>query len=150
MRFLKRFLIGWIAVAAAGVVAAFTVKKSVPAYGEESDDRFSIVTVGGGEDFSSTASNFVEGNALTVMGGIGIDLTAATIAPGAKLKLRAVMGGIDVSVPPSWRVEVIATEHMGDVVNMAAHDGQNDEGPLLLIYATATMGGISISAPGAS
>jgi hypothetical protein len=55
------------------------------------------------------------------------------------------MGGVEVSVPASWRVEVIATERMGEVTHDLDEDDQNDEGPLLLIYASATMGGISIS-----
>lgn len=146
MRFLKRVLIGWLAVAAAALVAVFTLKKSVPAFGDESDDSFSVVAVFGGREFSSSADRFVEGSALAVMGGVELDLSNATLAPGAKLELRAIMGGIDVSVPRSWRVEVIATERMGDVVNQL-DDGQDDEGPLLLVYATATMGGISIRAP---
>jgi hypothetical protein len=147
MKFLKRVAIGWIAVAVAAVVAALTVKKAVPVFGDESDDSFSIVAVIGGKDFVSSAQHFADGGALAVMGGIDLDLSGATLAPGAKLDLRAVMGGIDVSVPPSWRVEVVATERMGDVVNQLDEDDQDDEGPLLIVYASATMGGISISAP---
>jgi hypothetical protein len=147
MKFLKRVAIGWIAVAVAAIVAALTVKKAVPVFGDESDDSFSIVAVIGGKDFVSSAQHFADGGALAVMGGIDLDLSGATLAPGAKLDLRAFMGGIDVSVPPSWRVEVVATERMGDVVNQLDEDDQDDEGPLLIVYASATMGGISISAP---
>jgi len=146
MRFLKRALFGWLAVAAAVAVGVITVKKKVPAYGDESDDGFSLVAVVGGEDFVSSAQHFVEGKALAVLGGINMDLSGAALAPGAKLKLRAVMGGIDVSVPRSCRVEVIATEHMGEVANLLEDDDQDDEGPLLLVYAAATMGGIAIRA----
>ncbi len=137
-------LVGWFAVVVAAVVAAFTVKKAVPAFGDESDDWFSIVAVAGGRKFVSSAERFVDGSALAVMGGIELDLSEATLAPGAKLELRAIMGGIDVSVPPSWRVEVIATERMGEVADLLDNDDQDDEGPLLIVYATATMGGISI------
>jgi hypothetical protein len=56
------------------------------------------------------------------------------------------MGGIEVAVPPSWRVEVIATERMGEVVSDLEASDRNGEGPLLLVYASATMGGISITA----
>ena len=146
MRVLKRVLIGWLALAAAAVVAALTVKKTVPAFGDEGDDSFSVVAVIGGRDFESSAQHLAEGSALAVMGGIDLDLSGATLAPGAKLDLRAFMGGIEVSVPPSWRVEVISTERMGDVVNGLEENGQDHEGPLLLVYASATMGGISISA----
>jgi hypothetical protein len=145
MKFLKRVLIGWLAVVVASIAAAFTVKKTVPTFGDESDDSFSIVEVIGGRGFESSAEHFAQGSALAVMGGIDLDLSGATLAPGAKLDLRAFMGGIDVSVPPSWRIEVIATERMGEVTHVLDEDGQNDEGPLLLIYASATMGGISIS-----
>jgi hypothetical protein len=145
MKFLKRVLIGWLAIVVASIVAAFTVKKTVPAFGDEGDDSFSIVAVIGGRDFESLAEHLTEGSALAVMGGINLDLTSATLAPGAKLDLRAFMGGIEVSVPASWRVEVIATERMGEVTHDLGDGGQNDEGPLLLVYASASMGGISIT-----
>ena len=145
MKFIKRVLIGWLALAVASIAAAFTVKKTVPAFGDEGDDSFSIVAVIGGRDFESSAEHLAEGSALAVMGGINLDVTGAILAPGAKLDLRAFMGGIEVSVPSSWRVEVIATERMGEVTHDLDEDGQNDEGPLLLIYASATMGGISIN-----
>ncbi|MEN8239617.1 MAG: LiaF domain-containing protein [Actinomycetota bacterium] len=145
MKFLKRVVIGWLAVVVAAVVAAFTVKKTVPAFGDESDDSFSLVATIGGREFASSAQHFVHGSALAVMGGVDLDLSTAALAPGAKLELRAFMGGIDVSVPRSWRVEVISTERMGEVVNLLDEDDQDDEGPLLIVYATATMGGISIS-----
>ena len=146
MRFLKRVLIGWFAVAFAAVVAALTVKKKVPAFGAEDDDSFSVVAAMGGRDFESSANHLAEGSALAFMGGIEMDLTEATLAPGAKLDLRAFMGGIEVAVPPSWRVEVIATERMGEVVSDLEASDRNGEGPLLLVYASATMGGISITA----
>jgi hypothetical protein len=146
MKFLKRVLIGWLAFVVAGVVAALTIKKTVPAFGDEVDDSFSVVAVIGGRNFTSSAEHLAVGSALTFMGGIDMDLSGATLAPGAKLDLKAFMGGIDVSVPASWRVEVIATERMGEVVSKPADNDQNAEGPLLLVYASATMGGISITA----
>jgi hypothetical protein len=145
MKFLKRVLIGWFAVVVAGVIAALTVKKTVPAFGTEQDDSFSLVAVIGGRNFESSAEHLADGSALAFMGGIEMDLSGATLAPGAKLDLRAFMGGIGVSVPPSWRIEVIATERMGEVVSALDDNDQNGEGPLLLVYASATMGGISIT-----
>jgi len=145
MKFLKRVLIGWLAVVVAGVIAALTIKKTVPGFGDEVDDSFSVVAVIGGRNFASSADQLAVGSALTVMGGIDMDLTGATLAPGAKLDLRAFMGGIEVSVPPSWRIEIIATERMGEVVSDLADNDQNAEGPLLLVYASVTMGGISIT-----
>jgi hypothetical protein len=147
MRFLKRVLIGWVAVTVAALVGVFTVKKVNPAFGDQDDDWFSVVAVIGGRDFASTADRLEEGSALAVMGGVDLDLREATIGPGAKLKLTAFMGGIDVTVPSSWRVEVIATERMGEVVDMLDRSDQDEEGPLLLVYAKSTMGGISISTP---
>ena len=146
MKFVKRVVIGWIAIVVAAVVAAFSIKKAVPAFGGESDDSFSIVAVIGGKDFVSTADRFEHGRALAFMGGIEMDLSGATLAPGAKVDLRAVMGGIDVTVPTSWRVEIIATERMGEVASSLGETDPDSDGPLLLVYASATMGGISITA----
>jgi hypothetical protein len=54
------------------------------------------------------------------------------------------MGGINLVVPPSWRVEVRSDVTMGDVVNLTDPDDPAD-GPVLLIDAKAVMGGIVIN-----
>jgi hypothetical protein len=150
MKFIKRVLIGWLAVTVASMVAVVTVKKAVPAFGDPDDDEFSLVAAMGGQEFTSTAENLTSGKALALMGGIEIDLTEANLNSEAILRLRAVMGGIELVVPSTWRVEVVAREFMGEVESNTGPDAPDvlpDDAPLLVVHGTATMGGIEISTP---
>jgi hypothetical protein len=56
------------------------------------------------------------------------------------------MGGIDVVVPPGWRVEVMGRSVMGGVANLTDPDVLADDAPVLLVDALAMMGGIEIHA----
>lgn len=144
MRFIKRVVTGFVFLCISSALAAFIVRKKVPAFGESADDQFSVVASMDGADFQSTTTQFEEGRATAFMGGIELDLTDAGLTPGAYLTLRAVMGGIDVIVPAHWRVEVMGRSVMGGVANVTDPDSPSGDAPLLLIDALAVMGGIEI------
>ncbi len=146
MRTLIRILFLMGAVVGSGWIAALTVRKLVPAYGSEDDDEFSVVAGASGSEFQSRASNLREGRVLAVMGGVELDLTDAGIEAGATLDVKAVMGGVDVIVPPEWRVELISKAVFGGVSNQTDPDRGRDDAPLLLVRAQAIMGGIEIHA----
>ncbi len=78
------------------------------------------------------------------MGGMTIDLTEAGISTSATLELTAVAGGIDVTVPASWRVEMASTVFAGGVENLTDPDAVVDDAPLLLVDARAYFGGIAV------
>ena len=150
MKIIKRVLLAWVAITVASIVAVAAVKRAAPSFGKPDDDVFSIVAAMDGQEFTSTAKNFTTGSALALMGGIEIDLTGATLDSEAILRLRAVMGGIEVVVPAAWRVEVASRTFLGGVENDTDPDATellSDEAPQLHVYATATMGGIEISTP---
>jgi hypothetical protein len=144
MRFIRRALLGFVIFNAAVAAGAFVAMKRVPRFGSEEDDRFSLATAMGGIDFDSTAPALTDGAVFVLMGGAEIDLMDAELAPDAHLTLKAIMGGINVVVPPSWRVEVRSNVTMGDVVNLTDPDDPAD-GPVLVIDAVAVMGGIVIN-----
>ncbi len=146
MRFIKRLFVWLFIFTASSAVAALVVRHRIPAFGAEGDEEFSIVTAMGGRVFESNTRNFTEGRAIAFMGGIELDLVDATLAPGAYLVLRAVMGGIDVVVPPGWRVEVMGRSVMGGVANLTDPDALGEDAPVLLVDAIAVMGGIEIHA----
>ncbi|MDA2979962.1 MAG: LiaF-related protein [Actinomycetota bacterium] len=143
MKLLGKIVFGWIIFCAAAAVGALIVRKRVPEFGGESDDRFSIVAAMGGRVFRSTSDELSYASALACMGGIELDLSEATITSDATLKLRAIMGGIDVTVPPAWRVEVASTTFMGSVGNATNPDLPGAR-PLLIVNALAVAGGVSI------
>lgn len=142
MKLLGKLAIGFVAFCGASAVSAMVVRKRNPEFGEESDSRFSLVAAMDGREFVSTASPLVEASALAYMGGIEIDLSQATLE-GGRLRLNAVMGGINVEVPKAWRVEVISETIAGGVVNMTDPDKPVD-GPVLVVNARAIMAGIAI------
>ena len=78
------------------------------------------------------------------MGGMTIDFTDAEISTSATLELTAVAGGIDVTVPAGWRVEMASTVFAGGVENLTNPDAADGDAPLLLVDARAYFGGIAI------
>lgn len=78
------------------------------------------------------------------MGGMTIDLTGAEISTSATLELTAVAGGIDVTVPVGWRVEMASTVFAGGAENLTDPDAADDEAPLLLVDARAYFGGVAV------
>ncbi len=144
MRSLKNILIVWLGAIAAAAVSVFVARRVVPVYGDETNNEFSIVAAMSGQSFESKAENLREGRVLALFGGVELDLVGAAIGNGATIILNAVLGGIDVIVPPGWRVEVISNEMLGGIGNRTNPDGQDDDAPLLLIDATAVLGGIEI------
>lgn len=146
LRVVKR--LGMLVVVAAissglAYLSALVVRRRNPEFGDETDDRFALVASIGGREFASTSNALVEGSALAYMGGIEIDLSDAVIQEGATLTLTAIMGGINVVVPRSWRVEASSVGMMGGVGNTTNPD--DGDGPLLIVLVKAIMGGVSIT-----
>ncbi len=146
VRFIKKLVIGLCIFTASSAVAALVVRSRIPAFGDESDEEFSIVAAMGGRVFKSSTKHFAEGRVTAFMGGIELDLVDADVAAGAYLVLRAVMGGIDVVVPSEWRVEVMGRSVVGGVANLTDPDALGEDAPVLLVDALAVMGGIEIHA----
>ena len=144
MRFIRRALLGFVIFNAAVAASAFVAVKRLPRFGSEEDNSFSLATAMGGINFDSTARALTDGAVFVLMGGAEIDLMDAELASDAHLRLNAIMGGISVVVPPTWRVEVRSNATMGDVVNLTDPDNPAD-GPLIVIDARAVMGGIVIN-----
>ena len=146
MRIVRRIVVGWLALSAVSVLAALALRRLVPAFGGESDDVFSLVYAMSGGEFVSSATELRSGEVTAFMGGAQIDLRNARIVDGATLDLRAWMGGVDVIVPSTWRVEIASSVFMGSVANLTDPDGTEDRAPLLLVNATVVMGGIEVHA----
>jgi hypothetical protein len=146
MSIVRRVVVGWLAVSAASVLAALALRRLVPAFGGESDDVFSLVYAMSGGEFVSSATELRSGEVTAFMGGAQIDLRNAQIADRATLDLRAWMGGVDVIVPSTWRVEIASSVFMGGIANLTDPDGAGTSAPLLLVSAKAVMGGIEVHA----
>ncbi len=143
MKSLVKGLLGLATLVGLVAVGGFVVRKRVPSLGSPDDPRVGVTAVFDGVEFASTCDNLEHVVATAYLGGIKVDLTAATPAPGATVELRACMGGIDLIVPTTWRVEMTSRGSMSGVANLTNPD-QPADGPLVIVDACAVAGGIEI------
>ena len=116
--------------------------------GDESSDDFRVATIMNGGEFRSHAANLRSGSAVTIMGGVRIDLRGATLDPsGASLELNTFMGGLEVLVPEDWAVEVDQEVSGGDSkVNVTPLEELPEDAPRLRIHAALRLGEAEITA----
>jgi hypothetical protein len=98
MRSLLSFKLGfWSGVAAAALFA----RRALPSSGDEESEELALVAVFDGIDLKNRSKVFRGGSMLAWFGGIAVDLREAELAPGARLSLRTLFGGIAVKTPPA-------------------------------------------------
>lgn len=126
------------------VAAALVAKRMLPAYGDDDSDVFAAVAAMNGAEIVNRSDSFRAGSGTAVMGGMTIDLTEADIASSATLELTAVAGGIEVTVPDTWHVEMTSSLFAGGVENFTDPGAAANDAPLLVVDARAYFGGIAI------
>ena len=82
---------------------------------------------------------------LAWYGGINVDLSEAQLAPGARLALHTLFGGIAIKTPPGWRVESELKALAGGV-QTPAPPSDDPAAPMLTLTGTAVFGGIAVGA----
>jgi hypothetical protein len=85
--------------------------------------------------------------ACAVMGGLDLDFREALFPPGVtELNVMALMGGVDIVVPPGLRVECEGFGVLGgfDDLNQDGDPGDPNR-PTLLVRGIAIMGGVDIT-----
>lgn len=85
---------------------------------------------------------------VAVMGGVNLDFREARLAAGVtEITAVALMGGVDIVVPPGLPVEVRGFGLMGGVDHVEQHAEEGAEGgPRLQVTAFAVMGGVTVKA----
>ncbi|HUR81997.1 MAG TPA: DUF5668 domain-containing protein [Thermoanaerobaculia bacterium] len=93
----------------------------------------------------STAAEFRGGDANAIMGGVELDLRNAHMNDGAEATVDAfaLWGGVEIWVPPHWRVVPSVMPLMGAFVDKTTHVA-GTTGPVLYVRGTAVMGGIEV------
>jgi hypothetical protein len=123
--------------------AAAFVRRAVPSRGDEESDELALVAVFDGIDLKSRARAFSGGSMLAWFGGIDVDLRQVELAPGARLSLHALFGGIAIKTPPNWRLESELKALAGGIdARTPAQDAL--EAPVLTLTGRALFGGIAI------
>jgi hypothetical protein len=114
------------------------------------DERLSMFAVWSNVRRASAASPFRGGDITAIMGGGQLDLRLATIPPGheAILDIVAVMGGVEIVVPPHWEVSTPIFPFMGGVEDKRFPPLQTDSAPKesgrLVLRGIVMMGGVHI------
>ncbi len=142
----RRPLLVWVGVEAVLFVAGQVVARRL-AQGDEDSDEFRVAAVVGGKRFRSRALRLRAGSVLAWVGGVELDLRAATLdATGATLDVAATMGGVQIMVPAGWAVDVDEHAMAGGVeVRVTGPDDLPDDAPTLNVRATARMGGVLVT-----
>ena len=83
--------------------------------------------------------------AVAIMGGCVLDLRAAQLsAPVTTITIVTIMGGVEVIVPPSVRVEMHGVPIMGGWSNHVREEGLPPDAPQVFIRGVALMGGVEV------
>lgn len=145
MRVFRSLLIFKLGAWAGMATAAAFAKWALPSRGDEGSDELALVAVFDGIDLRSRAKAFKGGSMLAWFGGIAVDLRDVELAPGARLTVHTLLGGIAIKTPPSWRLESSVKALVGGVD--ASTPAQDDaEAPVLTLEGIALLGGIAVGA----
>jgi hypothetical protein len=84
--------------------------------------------------------------ASAVFGGIVLDFREASLSPGVtEVQVLALMGGVQIIVPPGLSVEVAGTAIMGGFGHVERIPHRLDpEVPVLRVHGVAIMGGVAV------
>lgn len=144
MRRFGKVLLWLVAIGGVLRLAGAIAARLLPSHGDETTDTFDLVTIFDGRELVSRAAAFRFGRAITVFGGLDLDLRDATLDPaGAELCLYTVFGGVRISVPPDVEVDVAGTAVAGGHVA----DRPAPEQPIgrLAVGAATVFGGVEVT-----
>jgi hypothetical protein len=84
--------------------------------------------------------------ALSIMGGTQLDFREAALSLGVtEVKVFAMMGGVEIIVPPGVHVESHGIGIMGGFDHIADYETGGDDAPTLRVTGLALMGGVEIT-----
>lgn len=97
--------------------------------------------------FSGSEKNMGEqvfrgGKSTTLFGGTEIDLSSARLVDNVTLDLFCMFGGVEITVPPHWIVNVDATPIFGGVSD--GRSSEDQDGPVLQIKGFVMFGGVEV------
>jgi hypothetical protein len=145
---MKRFvkgLVWFVAIATALRILGELAARRFESGNEESDE-VRLAAIWGGRDFHSTSAALSSVWGRVILGGINLDLTDATLHPdGASIDLDVRLGGVNLTVPAAWRVDVDDSMRAGGVaVQVPEHT--DDDAPPLRVAVRGSAGGVNVEA----
>src|SRR5690606_11791653 len=104
-----------------------------------------VVAIMGGVERKGTWTPPATLYAVTLMGGTLLDFREAQMGPGVtNVVVVAMMGGVEIIVPPGLRVESNGIGIMGGFEHAGQHAAGPPDGPILRVSGAAIMGGVEI------
>jgi hypothetical protein len=127
-------------------IAGQVLRWRIPSHGDEQSDEIALAAIQRGIDLQSHAGAFRGGAARSILGGLRLDLREATLAPeGATLTLSAILGGVQLIVPPDWRVTVSRSRPiLGGVDLHPGAEASEAAAATLDLDVTAILGGVQV------
>lgn len=123
-----------------------SIKSAAPASNGE-DTQIDVFTILGGGNFSTRSKALSGGNVIALLGGVDIDIREADAnQPTIEIEVLAVMGGVEIKVPPHWDVVVKVLPLLGGVSNKTTCLAEKLSIPKKRVVVTgvAFMGGVEI------
>lgn len=119
-------------------------RRPASAGGGDSSADINAVAIMSAVKRQSHSSQFRTADATAVMGGVEIDLRSASIQSGqeAVIDTFAFWGGIDIIVPPDWRIVSQVMPLLGGFEDKTQRGTAG--GPVLVIRGVAVMGAVEV------
>lgn len=109
----------------------------------EDDDVVNSTVMWWGSERRTRSQKFRGGSLTALMGGIELDLRAADIVDRAEIAVFVMWAGVEIKVPPTWRVHVSGLPLLGGWEDKTTPP-LDPNAPQLLVHVTAVMGGVEI------
>ena len=136
--------VGWpLVLVGLGVIIlrrALAGERLVPA---EPIDFVDLTAIAGGVNRVSSAKDFKGGDLTAIFGGTQLDLRRAILNGKAAVDVFALFGGVELTVPETWHVEVKTTSVFGGVEDKT-HPPADANAPRLIVAGTVIFGGLEI------
>lgn len=152
MRLIRRLMrltglvwLGW--VGALLVLKLLTMRAGLNRV-DDAADELAAVLIFDGVEVASRSTAFRGGGVVCVYGGAQLDLSGATLADGATLRVGCLFGGAQIVVPEGVRVTTKQIAVLGGVEVDVRDDELPEDAPHLHIEALAVFGGVNISRSG--
>jgi hypothetical protein len=127
-----------------GAIAARAAKQRIVQVDDPDADEVRLAAIFEPISFRSTASSFRGGTVDCWYGGGVIDLRGATLDPaGARLQVRAILGGAQILIPETWPVSTKVVG-IGGVGDGRPRVERLPDAPQLSIEGVALFGGFGV------
>lgn len=108
------------------------------------EDQIDEFIVMGGVEINVGSQEFKGGKITTIIGGVELDLRDAKLYNNkATINIQTIMGGVEIYVPETWKIEHRGTPILGGFSSKKRYKTDKDA-PVLNIEYTLVMGGVEV------